>query len=230
VQTDGNEDLTELRVVDRTNYLFGSRYQATAPEIFYKMLDAHPLPYENCVFIDCGAGKGRVLLMASEFPFKKVIGVEFAADLVEVAEANIRAYRSPTQKCVQFETVCVDATLYPFPPEPTVLFMHNPFEAAAMRAFVARVERSLEEHPRPMYVLYRNPTCAKMWDTSRYFERVVASDLFVDHLCGDLRDGREHVSPLALETLGSGPAHRRDVLHDAGSGIRDWSVQCPRAG
>lgn len=41
VQTDGNEDLSELQLVDRTNYLLGNRYQATAPEMFEQILQAY---------------------------------------------------------------------------------------------------------------------------------------------------------------------------------------------
>jgi SAM-dependent methyltransferase len=179
VQTDGNEDLSELQLVDRTNYLLGNRYQATAPEMFDQILQAHPLPYEDCIFIDCGSGKGRVLLLASELPFRRVIGVEFAMDLTEIAKANIQAYRSPTQKCRHLEALCMDATIYPFPPEPTVLYIANPFEGEVMERFLRHVEDSLREHPRPFFVLYRNPKFADLWDQSQYFVRVASSKPFV---------------------------------------------------
>jgi hypothetical protein len=178
VQTDGNEDLSELQLVDRTNYLLGNRYQATAPEMFDRILQACPLPYDECVFIDCGSGKGRVLLMASELPFRRIIGVEFASDLTQIAEANIRAYRSPTQKCGDLEAVCMDATVFPFPAEPTVLYLNNPFEGAVMEKFLRHVEDSLREHPRKFFVLYRNPKCADLWNKSKYFVNVNSTPLF----------------------------------------------------
>ena len=34
--------------------------------------------YPDCVFLDLGAGKGRALLLASQFPFKRIVGVEFS--------------------------------------------------------------------------------------------------------------------------------------------------------
>jgi len=179
LQTDGNEDLSELELVDRTNYLLGSRYQATAPETFAEILQAYPLPYRECIFIDCGSGKGRVLLLASELPFRRIIGVEFATDLTDIARANIRAYRSPTQKCHQLETVCMDATLFPFPAEPTVLYIYNPFVGSVMEKFLRHVENSLSEHPRNVFVLYSYPKCASLWDASKYFVKISSSKSFV---------------------------------------------------
>lgn len=179
VQTDGNEDLSELQVIDRTNYLLGNRYQPTAPEMFDQILRAYPLPYEECIFIDCGSGKGRVLLLASELPFRRIIGVEFASDLTEIAETNIHAYHSPTQKCWKLEAVCADATTFPFPAEPTVLYMANPFEGVVMEKFLSHVENSLREHPRPFFVLYRNPKYASFWDKSKHFLKVSATEMFV---------------------------------------------------
>lgn len=179
VQTDGNEDLSELQVVDKTNYLLGNRYQPTSPEMFNQILEAYPLPYEECVFIDCGSGKGRVLLLASELPFKRIIGVEFAADLTEIARANVQAYHSPTQKCGQLEAVCMDATIFPFPAEPTILYMANPFEGTVMKRFLEHVENSLKERPRAFFVLYRNPKYSSLWDESKYFQKVSATEKFV---------------------------------------------------
>lgn len=179
VQTDGNEDLSELQVVDKTNYLLGTRYQPTSPEMFNQILEAYPLPYEECIFIDCGSGKGRVLLLASELPFRRIIGVEFASDLTEIARINIQGYRSPTQECGHLETVCVDATVFPFPEEPTILYMYNPFAGEVMKKFIQHVENSLNQHPRTFYVLYRNPKCASLWDESKYFRKVSATDNFM---------------------------------------------------
>lgn len=179
VQTDGNEDLSELQVIDRTNYLLGNRYQPTAPEMFDKILQAYPLPYEECIFIDCGSGKGRVLLLASELPFRRIIGVEFASDLTKIAETNIKAFHIPTQKCRILEAVCADATIFPFPVEPTVLYMANPFEGVVMEKFLSHVENSLREYPRTFFVLYRNPKYASLWDESKYFLKVSATEEFV---------------------------------------------------
>ena len=42
-------------------------------------------------FVDIGSGKGRTLLMASQFPFRKIVGVELIAELHQRDQENLRA-------------------------------------------------------------------------------------------------------------------------------------------
>jgi predicted RNA methylase len=46
-------------------------------------------------FVDFGSGKGRVLLVASHYPFREVVGVEFSPELQKIAEGNIRSTKAP---------------------------------------------------------------------------------------------------------------------------------------
>ena len=45
------------------------------------------------VFLDLGAGKGRMLLAASRYPFRRVIGVELSDRLAAIARSNVAAFR-----------------------------------------------------------------------------------------------------------------------------------------
>ena len=47
------------------------------------------LPEQGLTFVDLGAGKGRALLYATERPSARIIGVEFARELHEVATHNL---------------------------------------------------------------------------------------------------------------------------------------------
>ena len=47
--------------------------------------------------------------MASDYPFRKIIGVELLSALNQIAEENIGKYRSDSQQCFDLETVCADA-------------------------------------------------------------------------------------------------------------------------
>ena len=73
------------------------------------------------LFIDFGSGKGRALLLASELPFKKIVGIEFSPPLHEIARANWRNYLSATQRCKAVELLCLDVVEYAIPPEPAVM-------------------------------------------------------------------------------------------------------------
>jgi hypothetical protein len=146
---------------DRLLGVFHSPYQPTEPALFHEMLAA--LTEENCcdlqdfVFIDLGSGKGRTLLMASDYPFRRIVGVELLPVLHQAAQENLSKYRDESQKCFALESICGDATEFVFPAEPTVLYLFNPFPEAGLRRMMANLEQSLRQHPRAVYVLYHNP-------------------------------------------------------------------------
>ncbi|QDT37699.1 class I SAM-dependent methyltransferase [Stratiformator vulcanicus] len=64
-------------------------YNPTTASQFGSILESLPIDYEQFSFVDLGSGKGRVLLMASEFPFREVVGVELSSQLHEIAANNI---------------------------------------------------------------------------------------------------------------------------------------------
>jgi len=70
--------------------------------------------------------------MASEYPFMRIVGVELIAELHRAAQQNIREYRSPTQRCVQIESVIADAREFELPEEPLVLYLFNPLPERAL--------------------------------------------------------------------------------------------------
>jgi SAM-dependent methyltransferase len=137
--------------------LFHSPYQPTDPALFREMMAELPIAYDRFTFVDLGSGKGRTLLMASEYPFKKIVGVELIAELHRAAEENIRAYHSATQRCTEIEAICADACGFPLPAGPLVLYLFNPLPEPGMRRAIADLEKSLAANPRPVYVLYHNP-------------------------------------------------------------------------
>jgi SAM-dependent methyltransferase len=151
---------------DRLLGQFHSSYQPTEPAAFHEMLDMlqqSPPPdqtvlnFGDFTFIDLGSGKGRTLLMASDYPFRRIIGVELLRSLHQIAQQNLRQYKSELQKCFALESICADATAFPFPDDPLVVYLFNPFPESGMRRVFVNLERCLRSHPRPVYVLYHNP-------------------------------------------------------------------------
>ncbi|MGB0076212.1 MAG: class I SAM-dependent methyltransferase [Candidatus Sulfotelmatobacter sp.] len=146
---------------DRLLGVFHSPYQPTEPRLFHEMLEAlSQQPYfdfHDFVFLDLGSGKGRTLLMASDYPFRRIVGVELLPALHQAAQENLSKYRSESQKCFALESICADATEFVFPTEPMVLYLFNPFPQSGLRRMMANLEQSLRTHPREVYVLYHNP-------------------------------------------------------------------------
>ena len=137
--------------------LLNSPYQPTDPALFHEMLAALEIDFRNFIFVDIGSGKGRTLLMASQYPFRRVIGVELLPGLNRVAQENIRKYKNDCQQCFVLESICGDAREFVFPPEPTILFLFNPLPEAGLVQLRTNLEQSLRDHPRPVFVLYHNP-------------------------------------------------------------------------
>jgi SAM-dependent methyltransferase len=177
---------------DRLIGMFHSAYQPTQPAAFHEMLDAvqqalqqtpnsdpaslgATLNFRDFTFIDLGSGKGRTLLMASDYAFRRIIGVELLASLHEIAQENFRQYKSESQKCFALESICADATDYPLPEDPLVIFLFNPFPESGMRKVVANLEQSLRAHPRPVYVLYHNPLLEHVLSESGRLRKIIAA-------------------------------------------------------
>jgi SAM-dependent methyltransferase len=169
VQTAGTV-LPHALQADSANLDFSAPYQPVAPEPFFQVLRQLPLDFRQSLFIDFGSGRGRAVLLASELPFKRVVGVEFSPELHRLAEANRRSYRSATQACRDIELVCLDAVAYPVPPEPAVYFFFNPFGEEVMRPVARNLAESLRRPPRPAFVVYFNPQVGHVWQETGAFD------------------------------------------------------------
>jgi tRNA G46 methylase TrmB len=142
---------------DRLLGAFSSAYQPTEPEAFRDMLHQLPISFSDFTFIDLGSGKGRTLLMASDFAFRRIIGVELIPTLHKIAEQNVSKYQSPVQKCSHIELICQDARNFVFPPDPLVVYLFNPFPEPILKRVLTNLQESLRHHPRRAYVIYYNP-------------------------------------------------------------------------
>jgi SAM-dependent methyltransferase len=164
---------------DRLLGEFHSPYQPTEPTLFREMLDSlqqsAKMEYSEFTFVDLGSGKGRTLLMASDYPFRGILGIEILPALHEIAQQNLAAYESDSQKCFVLESVCADATAFHLPDGPLVLYLFNPFPEAGLRLAVSNLGRSLAENPRPAYVLYHNPQLEHVLAENKRFHKIAGT-------------------------------------------------------
>jgi SAM-dependent methyltransferase len=142
---------------DRLLGIFNSPYQPTDPALFHEMMSTLNIDFRQFVFVDIGSGKGRALLIAADYPFRKIIGIELLPALHRVAEENIRKYKSDSQQCFEIAAVCGDACEFLFPSEPLVLYLFNPLPELGLVRLLGNLEHTLKENPMPVYVLYHNP-------------------------------------------------------------------------
>ena len=145
------------RKSDLLGMLAGTPYQPCDPALFHSTIRSLNINCREFEFIDVGCGKGRALLLASDYPFRRILGVELLSELQRIAEHNIQIYKSSARQCFSLESICADAREFEFPSVPLVVFLFNPLPEAGLRSVVANLARSLQQHPRPVHVVYHNP-------------------------------------------------------------------------
>lgn len=165
---------------------------------------------EKSAFIDLGCGKGRPLFVATEFPFREIVGVEYSPQLANVARQNAAemARRHPERTPVRIEVK--DAATYEFPSGNFVLFLYNPFTEPIMEKVAQALARALNSELRDIYVVYCNPTLASYFDSlpglTRVFARAIA------HEAGELGFGPGIADMVTVWRGGSAPELSKQAI------------------
>jgi SAM-dependent methyltransferase len=172
-------DTTRSNVGAGTQFLTGVMarpYFATEPWLFEQITQALPVDFSQFTFIDLGCGKGRVLLMASDYPFQRIVGIEFMPELHRAAEKNIAGYSSDRQRCRRIEAVCVDARDFQFPAGPLVVYLFDPFSEPTFARVMENLQRSVEQSPRPVYIAYRFTEFENLLARAEWLEKVAGAE------------------------------------------------------
>ncbi|MGH7327544.1 MAG: methyltransferase domain-containing protein, partial [Polyangiaceae bacterium] len=129
-------------------------HMAIAVRAFDEAMRKIPVRHEEFVFVDIGSGKGRGVMLASEYPFKRCIGVELDPEWHAIAQQNLSKWHQPTQRCTSLEVVCANALTFEYPREDLFLFYYNAFSAKKLEGLLADLKKSVAEHPRRVVMLY----------------------------------------------------------------------------
>ncbi len=157
----------------RLRELFTERlYQPTDPTEFHDVLAQVPADFSQFAFIDLGSGKGRALLLASEYPFREIIGIEVQPELNRIAQKNIILFPSDGRRCHHISSLCMDAREFQFPNDPILLYLFNPFPDYVLKAVMANFEKSLRARPRPAFVIYNTPMEFHVFESIDYLKEV----------------------------------------------------------
>lgn len=136
--------------------------------------------WSTFTFVDLGCGKGRALLLASRYSFQQILGVELDAALAATAQANLRTFHAPWQQCHTLAALHADATTVDLPLTPLVLYLYHPFLAPALKQVLRRLERSLRQHPRELWLVYINPEAAHVLRAFPFLRYVTHTILTLD--------------------------------------------------
>jgi hypothetical protein len=122
-------------------------------------------------FVDHGAGKGRVLLLASQFPFQAIGGVEFAEELHDDATMNIAQFPRSRMKCRNVECVLEDASALGPPEGEAVHYFFDPFSRDVFAEVLNNIVVSYRKKPRRLYLILVDPVATDLIDQSGVFQR-----------------------------------------------------------
>jgi SAM-dependent methyltransferase len=152
VDTAGVLTRRRLRAVGRQT-LTHIDFMGVPLRTFYRAMKHVPAVTDTLTFVEFGCGKGRALLLAAMWPYRRVIGIEHVPELAAVAERNVKAFKGP-RLCGELRVIRADPTKFHLPPDPLVLFFFGTFEdAPALRTVLENARNSNRKKPRPIYAV-----------------------------------------------------------------------------
>lgn len=156
IDTINTEQLENLEIAS-PNKAYGVYYEGTNAYIFQKMISHVELEPSQVTFVDFGSGKGKAMFMAAERGFRKVIGVEFSIELVEICRKNLEVFKAKSKSKTEFEILHMDASEYEIPADANLLFFSNPFNEALTNKVIGNILRSYDRNPRETWVVHLYP-------------------------------------------------------------------------
>jgi SAM-dependent methyltransferase len=99
---------------------------------FRKFLRKSRFP-QNLHFVDVGCGLGRACILAAEYGFDRVTGVDLAAEFCAAARQNIARCRPPSGKLSPIEIVQMDALVFCGQTDADLFLMFRPFSRKLTR-------------------------------------------------------------------------------------------------
>jgi SAM-dependent methyltransferase len=136
-------------IINPEAHEYGSVHYAHLSTVFNMI----PFNKNETTLIDYGCGKGRALIAAAAFSYKKIIGVEIS-ETIRYAEENFRRIKTRNTHNVVLEQC--DAQTYEIPEEVNLIYFCNPFSGKILENVVDKIKESYLKNPRKMYIIYFN--------------------------------------------------------------------------
>jgi SAM-dependent methyltransferase len=152
-------------------------YYGVAPSVFHALMKrwqrSRPAAaLSEFTFLDVGAGMGRAMLLAAEYPFRAVVGVELHPALGRIARRNLALWRAAGRARAPMRLMMGDAVDFALPPRPCLVFLFNPFGAAVMRRLVTAWRRELAGRSAALDLMYVNNEQERLLERVAGFSRL----------------------------------------------------------
>lgn len=156
--------------IDHQKKETAEKYQPTNARAMRNLFKKIAIP-PNKVLVDLGCGKGRVLLIASEFGFREVRGIELSPVLCDIAKKNCSNYKDRTGTKTSFQIIQSDVLDYEFKDDEEIFFMFNPFNGEVLRDVLQRITESFLRRKRKIWIIYRYPVHREIIENNQYFKK-----------------------------------------------------------
>ncbi len=156
--------------VKGNNFEHAEIYQGANYYLLEQVLDHLQTIEANKNILDFGSGKGRVLVVAAYYGFKKITGVEFDKKLCESARKNIIPVQQKFPEKI-FNVIHENVVEHIIDNDTNVFFFFNSFDDLFLLPVVKNILLSLKENPREAFVVYINPVHKEIF-MSAGFEQI----------------------------------------------------------
>ncbi|ANP52062.1 SAM-dependent methyltransferase [Streptomyces griseochromogenes] len=154
VDTTESVELWELPDAEQTWVGRNARYSPTPVLTVRNALSKCDVKHEEVTFVDVGCGKGRVLLLAGELPFRRIVGVEASEALCAIARSNVEKASEASGGHDRIDVVHADATKFDVPADAGLFYFYEPFSVEVSATVLDRIEDSIRQHPRRVVLCF----------------------------------------------------------------------------
>ena len=163
---------------------YTNKYEGAAIPLIHRIIRQLRTDISRFTFIDLGSGKGRVLLVAAQYPFQSVIGVEFSKILHNIAEANISKFIDQGLMKNRPTSLNIDAGAFDFSLiGDKVIFCNNPFTDKLMLRVLDSLELSFRRTGHQVIFIYLTPIQPAVKEKLDTFQ-LIRQGRFLSHFGG----------------------------------------------
>jgi amino acid adenylation domain-containing protein len=147
-------ELWDLPEADARMVGRNARYSPTPVRTVRNALRKCDVRHEETTFVDVGCGKGRILLLAAELPFRRIVGVEASETLCDVARNNVKTASESLDGWNRIDVVHADATQFTIPDDAGLFYFYEPFSTDVSSVVLERIEESIRRKPRRVVLCF----------------------------------------------------------------------------
>ena len=158
-----------------------SRYEPTSYAVLERLAASSYIRREDVV-VDYGCGKGRVGFFLNHVLGCGAVGVDFNAELIVRAQANVERYAARNGEGRKLSFICTSAESY-VPCTANRFYFFNPFSVRILQSVLGRIFESYYSAPRDMYLFFYYAvddyrSCLLAQDGLEFIEEIDCRDLF----------------------------------------------------